>query len=162
MKVVINTMKGNGAMKCYDLAQDANFNSDTTPRSEISAELESSVISICQSWQARNLCQKGYSEDFDSDTVYEPLTEENFVISGGEVVGYYADHFNCSLYISIPIEGEKVSLGSYDFSDYHNTWRVDRGFVAIVPRPDTDTNPYYDEPRFHSQEEYNDYIKWRD
>ena len=27
---------------------------------------------------------------------------------------------------------------------------------------DTDLNPYHNKPRFHSQEEYDDSIKWRD
>ena len=49
-----------------------------------------------------------------------------------------------------------------DNTDYRNSGRVNRGHVAIVPKPDTDLNPYHDEPRFHSQEEYDDYIKWRD
>ena len=84
------------------------------------------------------------------------------VVLDGKIIGYYADHFDCAGYVLFPIAGGKYRLGDYDFTNYSNSGRVNRGHVDIVPRPDTDTNPYHDEPRFHSQEEYDDYIKWRD
>ena len=33
---------------------------------------------------------------------------------------------------------------------------------SVTPNPNTDSNPYYDQPRFRSPEEYDNYIKWRD
>ena len=149
-------------MKCYVLTLGEYFRANGK-KAEISATLEAEIHTLCQSWQARDLHQEGpNSDDYESEKRYEALVEENFVVLDGKVVGYYADHFDCTAYVLFPITGEKRSLGDYDFSEYSNSGRVNRGHVAIVPRPDTDTNPYYDEPRFHSQEEYDDYIKWRD
>ena len=115
----------------------------------------------------KNLSQTGSSR-YDDDgiyfkTIYEHLIEENFVVCNGVVIGYYADHFHVLCYVENIGVDEKIRLGDYDFSDYRN-WSclVDRGHVSIVTCPDTDINPYADEPRFHSQEEYDDYIKWRD
>ena len=146
-------------MKCYVLEEGKN---DGAKQQEISKELEKEIVEFCQKWQARNLSQKGRDDDYTSTTEYEPLKEENFVVSGDKLVAYYADHFDVTMRVELPIKGEKVRLGDYDFSGYGTTWKIDRGHVAIVRRPDTDINPYYDEPRFHSQEEYDDYIKWRD
>ena len=147
-------------MKCY-VRETENATAGAV-RQEIDSALEAEIRELCSKWQVRNLKQTGYSEDYDSEKVYEALKEENFVVSGGKVVGYSADHFDCCMYVPFPIKDNKFRLGDYDFSDYRNTWKVNRGHVDIVPRPDTDTNPYYDQPRFHSQEEYDDYIKWRD
>ena len=84
------------------------------------------------------------------------------IVLEGHVVGYYADHFGCMRYVPFPITEGKYRLEDYDYTDYSNSGFVNRGHVHIVPKPDTDLNPYHDEPRFHSQEEYDDYIKWRD
>ena len=149
-------------MKCYVLEQGQTFDSNM-PKAEISAELEQRVLSLCQGWQARDLHQEGpNSDDYNGSTLYDALDAENFVVSMGRVVGYYAVHFSCEKYVPFPIAGGKYSLGDYDFTDYSNCGRVNRGHVSIVTKPDVDNNPYYDEPRFHSQEEYDDYIKWRD
>ena len=149
-------------MKCYVLNEGQNFSADM-PKAEISAETERAILALCLSWQARDLHQEGpNSDDYEGSTRYDSLNAENFAVSKGQVVGYYADHFDCTAYVPFPITGGKYSLGDYDNTDYRNCGRVDRGHVAIVPKPDTDKNPYHDEPRFHSQEEYDDYIKWRD
>ena len=149
-------------MKCYVLEEGQGFNR-ALAKAEIPAALEEEILSLCLVWQARDLHQEGPNpDDYDGQTRYEALDAESFVISMGRVVGYYADHFDCAAYVPFPITEGKYSLGDYDFTDYRNSSRVNRGHVAIVPRPDTDLNPYHDEPRFHSQEEYDDYIKWRD
>ena len=150
-------------MKCYVLKKGQFFRVGTTPRAEVSAAVEEEIFAYCGSWQARDLHQEGHdTDDYESDTRYEALVAENFVVLGGKVVGYYADHFNCAEYMLFPIAGGKYHLGDYDFTDYSDSGRVDRGHVNIVPKPDTDTNPYHDETRFHSQAEYDDYIKWKD
>ena len=149
-------------MKCYVLEQGQKFDSNMA-KTEISEELEQEILALCLVWQARDLHQEGpNTDDYDGVTLYESLDAENFVVSMGHIVGYYAAHFNCVWYVPFPITAGKYSLGDYDYTDYSNTGRVNRGHVSIVPKPDTDTNPYHDEPRFHSQEEYDDYIKWRD
>lgn len=149
-------------MKCYVLEQGQKFDADMEKK-EISAELEREILSLCLVWQARDLHQEGPNpDDYEGEKRYDLLDAENFVVSTGRVVGYYAVHFDCAAYVPFPITGEKYRLSDYDYTDYRNCGRVNRGHVNIVPRPDTDTNPYYDEPRFHSQEEYDDYIKWRD
>ena len=154
-------------MKCYVLKSDEKFNVDTTLKEEVSNEVEIKIKNICSKYQARNLSQTGSSRYDDdgiySTTIYEPLVEENFVVCDKVVIGYYADHFYVLWYVENIGVDEKIRLGDYDFSDYRN-WSclVDRGHVSIVTCPDTDINPYADEPRFHSQEEYDDYIKWRD
>ena len=150
-------------MKCYVLEKGQGFHADTTPKAEVSAAVEEEIFAYCRSWQAKDLHQEGpNSDDYEGSTSYDTLDAENFVISEGHVVGYYAVHFDCVKYVPFPITGAKYRLGDYDYTDYSNSGRVNRGHVNIVPKPDTDTNPYYDEPRFHSQEEYDDYIKWRD
>ena len=149
-------------MKCYILEEGQKFSSDMA-KAEVSPEVEREILDLTLAWQARDLHQEGpNSDDYEGTTSYDLLDAENFVVSMGRVVGYYAVHFDCTAYVPFPIEGGKYRLGDYDFSDYSNSGRVNRGHVNIVPRPDTDLNPYYDEPRFHSQEEYDDYIKWRD
>lgn len=149
-------------MKCYVLSQGEIFRAGAK-KAEVSSALEAEIREICVHWQARDLHQEGRSDDdYESTTRYEPLNEENFVVIDGKLVGYSAHHFDCSDYVILPIRDGKYRLGDYDFTNYSNSGRINRGHVAIVPRPDTDTNPYYDEPRFHSQEEYDDYIKWRD
>ena len=149
-------------MKCYVLEEGQSFNKNLA-KAEIPAALEGEILRLCLLWQARDLHQEGpNSDDYDGQTRYEALDAESFVVLSGQVVGYYADHFDCTAYVPFPITEGKYSLGDYDFTDYRNSGRVNRGHVAIVPRPDTDLNPYHDEPRFHSQEEYDDYIKWRD
>ena len=150
-------------MKCYVLKKGQVFNKDTTQKAEVSPAVEEKILSYYKSWQARDLHQEGpNSDDYESESLYEALDCENFVVSAGRVVGYYAVHFDCAAYVPFPITGGKYSLGDYDYTDYRNSGRVNRGHVNIVPKPDTDTNPYHDEARFHSQEEYDDYIKWRD
>lgn len=149
-------------MKCYVLQQGQTF-SESMAKTEISAEQEQEILALCAVWQARDLHQEGRNpDDYESETLYEPLTPENFVVSMGRVVGYYAVHFHCTRYVPFPITAGKYSLGDYDFTDYSNSERVDRGHVNIVPKPDRDTNPYHGETTFHSQEEYDDYIKWKD
>lgn len=149
-------------MKCYVLSQGEVFRAGAEKK-EIAAAVEAEIRELCMHWQARDLHQEGpNSDDYESETRYEALCEEEFVVRDGKILGYYACHFDCSDYVPFPIAGGKYSLGDYDFTNYSNSGRVNRGHVAIVPRPDTDTNPYHDEPRFHSQEEYDDYIKWRD
>lgn len=157
-------------MKCYILEENKGFNRTTTPKESISAELENEINVLCSKWQVRDLRQSsggslyGGDDNFTSHTFYEPLDPESFVISNGKIIGYFATHFDVDAHGYVLFTGkEKVRLGSYDNSDYRNgTGKIDRGHVDIVPRPDLDTNPYYDEPGFHSQEEYDDYIKWRD
>ena len=149
-------------MKCYDLEQGQTFSADMA-KAEVSAKAEQEILMYCSSWQARDLHQEGpNSDDYEGKKLYDSLDAENFVVSMGRVVGYYAVHFHCVRYVPFPITGGKYSLGDYDHTDYSNLRRVNRGHVSIVPKPDTDTNPYHDETRFHSQEEYDDYIKWRD
>ena len=149
-------------MKCYVLEQGQAFAANLE-KVEISEAIEGEILELCSVWQARDLHQEGSNpDDYEGDTRYEALDAESFVVSDGKVVGYYADHFDCAVYVPFPITAGKYSLGDYDFTDYRNSGRVNRGHVSIVPKPDTDNNPYYDEPRFHSQEEYDDYIKWRD
>lgn len=153
-------------MKCYVLEEGKLFNLGNCKVEEISAELAKQIDEICIKWKVRNLKQEGssrYDDDGIISTVeYDWLRPEAFVVSGGEIVGYSADHFDVNVLVKFTGK-ESMRLGDYDFSDYkHGTFRVDRGHVKIVPHPDTDTNPYADEPRFHSQEEYDDYIKWRD
>lgn len=154
--------KEDEAMKCYVLEQEQTFAADMA-KAEISAELEQQILALCSVWQARDLHQEGPNpDDYEGRTLYDPLDAENFVVSMERVVGYYAVHFDCALYVPFPIVNGKYSLGDYDYTNYSNSGRVNRGHVSIVPKPDTDLNPYHDEPRFHSQEEYDDYIKWRD
>ena len=149
-------------MKCYVLAKEQKFSTDIE-KIEVSAETERKILDLTLAWQARDLHQEGpNSDDYHGSTSYDLLDAENFVVSMGEVVGYYAIHFDCSAYVPFPIKGNKYRIGDYDFTDYRNSGRVNRGHVDIVTKPDTDLNPYHDVPRFHSQEEYDDYIKWRD
>lgn len=149
-------------MKCYGLKQGQTF-SASMAKTEISEELEKKILALCLAWQARDLHQEGpNTDDYEGSTLYDALDAECFVVSMEEVVGYYADHFDCTGYVPFPITAGKYRLGDYDHTDYSNSGRVNRGHVDIVPKPDTDLNPYHDEPRFHSQEEYDDYIKWRD
>ena len=149
-------------MKCYVLEQGQTFSANTA-KAEVSEKLEQEILAYCSSWQARDLHQEGpNSDDYEGHTLYDSLDAENFVVSTGRVVGYYAVHFHCIGYVPFPITGGRYRLGDYDHTNYSNLGRVNRGHVSIVPKPDTDTNPYHDEPRFHSQEEYDDYIKWRD
>lgn len=149
-------------MKCYVLAHNDCFRAGAEKK-EISAALEAEIRELCIHWQVRDLHQEGHNpDDYEGKTRYEPLCEEEFVVRDGKILGYYAHHFDCSGYVPFPITGGKYHIGDYDNTDYGNSGRVDRGHVAIVPNPDTDTNPYHDEARFHSQEEYDDYIKWRD
>ena len=149
-------------MKCYVLESGQEFVSNMAKK-EISKELEREILSLCLVWQARDLHQEGPNpDDYEGKTLYDALDAENFVVSEGHVVGYYADHFGCMRYVPFPITEGKYRLEDYDYTDYSNSGFVNRGHVHIVPKPDTDLNPYHDEPRFHSQEEYDDYIKWRD
>ena len=149
-------------MKCYVLEQGQTFSADMA-KTEIPAEQERKILALCSVWQARDLHQEGSNpDDYDGKTLYDSLDAENFVVSMGRVVGYYAVHFDHACYVPFPITNGKYSLGDYDYTDYRNSGRVNRGHVSIVPKPDTDLNPYHDESRFHSQEEYDDYIKWRD
>ena len=149
-------------MKCYVLAKGKKFAADMK-KTEISATLEREILDLTLVWQARDLHQEGPNpDDYEGSTEYDLLDAENFVVSMGQVVGYYAVHFGETAYVPFPITAGKYRVGDYDYTDYSNSGRVNRGHVDIVPRPDTDTNPYADEPRFHSQEEYDDYIKWRD
>ncbi len=153
-------------MKYYSLQAGKLFNLGECTVEEAKKETRKLIDDTCSRWQVRNLAQTGnsnYDDDgIDSEKIYEPLDPDEFVITDGKIVGYNANHFDvCRL---VKFDGtEEVRLGDYDFSDYSGgSGRVDRGHVKIVHRPDLDSNPYYDEPRFHSQEEYDDYIKWRD
>ena len=149
-------------MKCYVLEQEQKFFADME-KAAISTEAEQEILKLCSAWQARDLHQEGpNTDDYESMTLYDALDAENFVVSMGRVVGYYAVHFDLTAFVPFPITAGKYQIGDYDYTDYSNCGRINRGHVAIVPKPDTDSNPYYDEPRFHSQEEYDDYIKWRD
>ena len=149
-------------MKCYVLKQGQTFSADMA-KAKVSSKLEQEILKYCSSWQARDLHQEGpNSDDYDGSTRYDALDAENFVVSEGVVVGYYAVHFGYDVYVPCPIAEGKYRLGDYDYTDYSNSGRVNRGHVSIVTKPDTDLNPYHDEARFHSQEEYDDYIKWRD
>ena len=147
-------------MKCYVLEDGAWFVADKTAKAEVSAEVEKEILALCGSWQARDLHQEGRDTDnYESSKRYEALDAESFVVRDGCVLGYYATHFTCASYVPFPIK-EKYHVEDYDNTDYSNSGRVDRGHVCIVPKPDTDGNPYSDETRFHSQAEYDDHIKW--
>ena len=132
-------------------------------KAEISAGLEQEILQLCSAWQARALHQEGpNTDDYEGYTLYEALVAENFVVSMGQVVGYYADHFSCVAYVPFPITSGKYRLGDYDHTDYSDCGRINRGHASIVPKLDTELNPYHDEPGFHSQAEYDDHIKWKD
>jgi hypothetical protein len=149
-------------MKCYVLEQERNFTA-AMEKVEVSSDTEQEILALCSSWQARDLHQEGHNtDDYEGRTLYDTLDAENFVVSNGRVVGYYAVHFDHTVYVPFPITAGKYHIGDYDYTDYRNNGRVNRGHVDIVPKPDTDLNPYHDVARFHSQEEYDDYIKWRD
>ena len=161
--------KGENNMKCYVLKEGQKLIMDNLKKEEVSPEIEKIINDICSRWQVRNLSQKNkrslyaYTDDYESEKIYEPIDPENLVISNGKVVGYYSNHFDAQRLVGFTGDETKVRLGDYDYSDYSNgTGKVDRGHVDMVHRPDDDTNPYADQPRFHSQEEYDDYIKWRD
>ena len=161
--------KGENNMKCYVLKEGQKLIMDNLKKEEVSPEIEKIINDICSRWQVRNLSQKNkrslyaYTDDYESEKIYEPIDPENLVISNGKVVGYYSNHFDAQRLVDFTGDETKVRLGDYDYSDYSNgTGKVDRGHVDMVHRPDDDTNPYADQPRFHSQEEYDDYIKWRD
>ena len=153
-------------MKCYVLKDGEYFN-ESAEKQEISSELEQKIYQIIVKRRARNLAQTGnnkYGDDgIYSRTEYDYLDAENFVIKDGKIFAYYAVHFDEAEYVLFDENRDKIKVCSFDYSDYSNgTGNVNRGFIDIVKYPDTDTNPYYDQPRFHSQEEYDDYIKWRD
>ena len=155
-------------MKCYFLANDEMFDSSKTLKLDVTPELEEEIMGIIRNWRVRNLKQyNGNSlyayDDPESETLYEALYEDGFVIKNGKIFAYYGRHFDETCYVLFDSSKSKIRFCSYDYSDYSNgTGRIDRGFVDIVRYPDTDNNPYADQPRFHSQEEYDDYIKWRD
>ena len=151
-------------MKCYILEKNEIFKSNETPKKEVSKEIETKIYEIYNSYQARDLHQEnsGIYGDVESFTNYEALNQENFVVIDDVVVAYYFDHFHQQQYIVLQNQ-DKVEVGDYDYSDYKGgSGKVNRGHVALVRKPDIDTNPYHDVPRFHSQEEYDDYIKWKD
>ena len=153
-------------MKCFVLNDKNLYSFNPECRESVSSALEERIHELAAGWQARDLHQEGSSTYGDdgiySSTRYEKLIPENFAVADGEVVGYYSRHFGEECYVKFN-GTEKVRVTDYDNSDYHGiTNRVDRGHITIVPCPDTDTNPYADESRFHSQAEYDDYIKWRD
>ena len=80
-------------MKCYVLSLDEIFH-DGAKKAEVSAALEAEIRELCSHWQARDLHQEGpNSDDYESKKRYEPLTEENFVIKDGKVIGYYANPY---------------------------------------------------------------------
>ena len=153
-------------MKCYILESGKDFNLNACTIEEVSSDVQTEIEQACSNWQAKNISQKNggslYADDITSDTDYEHLNPEAFVITDGKIAGYYADHFNVCGFIRFN-ESKKIYVGDYDLSDYSGgSGKIDRGFVYIVRRPDIDDNPYSDIPRFHSQEEYDDYIKWKD
>jgi len=151
-------------MLCYVLEKDHAFNIKKTKKQEISSQLEKEIEELCIKWQVRALHQSGYEyteEGIVTNKLYESLNPECFVVSGEKIVGYYANHFDTSGFVRFTGEA-KTRIGDYDFTDYSNGGKANRGFVEIVPNPDIDSNPYSDLPRFHSQEEYDDYIKWKD
>lgn len=153
-------------MQGYFLESGSPLAISALKKVELPVNLAVKVEEICYAWQARDLRQEGnsnYGDDgITSSKVYEELDCDEFVFRDEEVVGYYADHFG-EKWLTGFTGKEKLKLGDYDDSDYHSgSGRVKRGHVSIVPKPDLDTNPYHDEPRFHSQAEYDDYIKWMD
>ena len=97
-------------MKCY-VRETKNGAEGVALRQEIDSNLEAEIREICSKWQVRNLSQTGYSDDYDSKKIYEPLNEENFVVSDGKVVGYSADHFDCCMFVPFPIKDNKFRLG---------------------------------------------------
>ncbi len=114
----------------------------------------------------RDLHQVGVNRPYDnaikSEKLYEDLKPECFVVLGNAVVGYHYESEKADEY-TVFNGTAKAHICSYDFSDYNGgTAKVDRGHLEIVEKPDCDTNPYYDNSEFHSQAEYDDYIKWRD
>ena len=152
-------------MKCYVIKDGEYFDSEKTPRQEVSKEMQIKIEDICVYRQVRNLYQKGNENygDVSYQKEYKSLKPENFVLKNGKIVGYYADHFDVTNYVLFTGLEERVKISSYDFTNYGSgTGNVDRGFIEIVKCPDYDSNPLYDLPRFHSQEEYDDYIKWKD
>ena len=102
-------------MKCYVLEQGQSFAADMA-KTEISAELEREILKLCLVWQARDLHQEGpNSDDYEGRTLYDPLDAENFVVSMGRVVGYYAVHFDLTAYVPFPITAGKYQIGDYDY-----------------------------------------------
>ena len=102
-------------MKCYVLEHGQKFAAGMA-RTEISAELEGEILALCSVWQARDLHQEGpNSDDYEGQTLYDSLDAESFVVSEGRVVGYYADHFDCTAYVPFPITGGKFRLGTTPF-----------------------------------------------
>ena len=151
-------------MKSYFLEKGELFKSNETPKKEVSKEVESKIYEFYNSYQARDLHQEncGLYGEVESFTHYENLDQENFIVIDGVVAAYYFDHFHQQQYIVLQNQ-DKVEVGDYDYSDYRGgSGKVNRGHVALVRKPDIDTNPYADVSQFHSQEEYDDYIKWKD
>ena len=154
-------------MKCYVLEEGKSLSLTNLNKEEINLNIEKIINEVSERWQVRNLYQRSggslYADVVTSDTEYERLRSENLVVMNNKVVGYYADHFNVKVLVSFNGNEDKVSLGDYDLTNYSDGGNnVDRGHVDMVHRPDNDTNPYADKCRFHSQEEYEDYIKWKD
>ena len=154
-------------MKCYVLDKNENLNICNLNIEEVNESVKILIEEVCSRWQVRNLSQKNggslYADEISSDIDYQPLVKENIVVSDDKIVGYYGVHFNVKALVSFYGNEEKVFLGDYDLSDYSGgTGKIERGHVELVHRPDTDTNPYSGVSRFHSQEEYDDYIKWKD
>lgn len=114
----------------------------------------------------RDLHQVGVNRPYDdaikSEKLYEDFKPESFVVLNGGIVGYHYQSEKDDVYVVFN-GSRKVHISSYDFSDYKgDTDKVDRGHLEIVEKPDCDSNPYSDNTTFHSQAEYDDYIKWRD
>lgn len=153
-------------MKCYILDNDKSLVMENLKQEEVNKETEELINNLCSKWQVRDLNQSSggslYADEVSSYKNYEPLKQENLVIQNGVIVGYYAVHFNITYLVKFSGNEEKVDLGDYDLSDYSGSGKINRGHVTMVHKPDNDTNPYADQPRFHSQEEYDDYIKWKD
>ncbi len=150
-------------MKCYYLEDNKIFDLNNKKMVEVDKLLEEQINEICSNWQIRNLKQEGVydGDDITSVKEYQDLIPENFVVGDGKFVGYYYSSNSESVYVVF--DGtKKVKISSYDDSQYEVGGVINRGFIEIVSNPDNETNLYFDLPRFHSQAEYDDHIKWQD
>ena len=123
-------------MKCYVLKEGQKLNMDNLKKEEVSPEIEKVINDVCSRWQVRNLSQKNkrslyaYTDDYESEKIYEPIEPENLVVTNGKVVGYYSNHFEEVRLVSFTGNEQKVRLGDYDYSDYsHGTGKIDSGPV---------------------------------
>ncbi len=151
-------------MKCFSLNKNESFNENSTKTIEVDALLENKINTICSNWQIRVLEEDGlydFQEDVSCSKTYQSLNPQQFVVCDQSVVGYY--YSSPDLNKLVDFNGSiTTQVAIYDNSEYASGGTISRGHIDIVPNPDTDTNPHHNKPTFHSQAEYDDYIKWKD